>query len=548
MTELADATRNGAAETMNPPAQAGKRKRSPSESPQSRPSPAVHAATAQPNHVQINYLARHYAEDLPLITGDDSLPAILSLITDYESVLQRNESMAANLGAKPKGQALLTRFERMFDGPVKVIQSNAKDPGGPPVTWLDIVEFAKARPADFTLNQVRNGTRLCQIWVKSSKVEVMEDDFDVIKYNPNPIPPQPIQEDEEKELGTLEILDKSLQHVIQLADAVSGRARQLNHRLRARKSAMTGKRTGRGTPSVETTRRPNGVNGTSSNGGAKEPSNTRDAGRASESPQSGFVAVNSRQPNGDEQGPEVGDNGTSKPLNGVSAETHADLLRRFTTTKQRNSLSRAATERANDSPRPASTTNNNNTPRGGSKGRKEGSDANEIVRVGPPSTPSGGGGANHSKPSPAAVADDGGPFKARMVARMERLSRGDQIDPPCDRCRRLRIECEKNLTACKGCTRKHAKCSWKDVREDEIVSSPEGSEAGDEVPGDHGVEGGEDSDGTQVRAQRRKETEHEEERGDKRSTSAATSSNKTVGEHPHDERGSTYHVVDLEST
>lgn len=64
--------------------------------------------------------------------------------------------------------------------------------------------------------------------------------------------------------------------------------------------------------------------------------------------------------------------------------------------------------------------------------------------------------------------DDGGPFKAEMVHRMEVLAKGERILPPCDRCRRLHMDCLKNLTACMGCTKKHAKCSWKEVREDEI--------------------------------------------------------------------------------
>ena len=66
--------------------------------------------------------------------------------------------------------------------------------------------------------------------------------------------------------------------------------------------------------------------------------------------------------------------------------------------------------------------------------------------------------------------DDGGPYKADMVQRMESLAKGERILPPCDRCRRLHMDCLKNLTACMGCTKKHAKCSWKEVREGEIRS------------------------------------------------------------------------------
>ena len=67
--------------------------------------------------------------------------------------------------------------------------------------------------------------------------------------------------------------------------------------------------------------------------------------------------------------------------------------------------------------------------------------------------------------------DDGGPFKIEMVHRMESLAKGERIMPPCDRCRRLHMDCLKNLTACMGCTKKHAKCSWKEVRENELRGS-----------------------------------------------------------------------------
>lgn len=59
-----------------------------------------------------------------------------------------------------------------------------------------------------------------------------------------------------------------------------------------------------------------------------------------------------------------------------------------------------------------------------------------------------------------------------MMARMEQLNRGDRVQPPCDRCRRLHMDCLKNLTACMGCTKKHAKCSWKDVEEQELKDHP----------------------------------------------------------------------------
>ena len=34
------------------------------------------------------------------------------------------------------------------------------------------------------------------------------------------------------------------------------------------------------------------------------------------------------------------------------------------------------------------------------------------------------------------------------------------------------MDCLKNLTACLGCTKKHAKCSWKDVSDQELLDNP----------------------------------------------------------------------------
>lgn len=67
--------------------------------------------------------------------------------------------------------------------------------------------------------------------------------------------------------------------------------------------------------------------------------------------------------------------------------------------------------------------------------------------------------------------DDGGPYKAEMISRMETMKRGERVIPPCDRCRRLHMDCIKNLTACLGCTKKHAKCSWKEVSLDELETT-----------------------------------------------------------------------------
>jgi hypothetical protein len=151
----------------------------------------------QTNHLQINYLARQYPDNLPLVSTEDNLPGILRLIGEYDGVLQRHESIAGNLGACPLGPILIKRFERLFDGPPRVLKSHGKE--GTTVTWLDIVEFAKNKPEQFNLEKTRNGVRVCQFYTKQSRVEISEEDYVLIASGmPQKMsPPQPIIEDEE---------------------------------------------------------------------------------------------------------------------------------------------------------------------------------------------------------------------------------------------------------------------------------------------------------------------------------------------------------------
>lgn len=199
--------------------------RPPSESSNKRPrSPTADQSQqskiqkTQANHLQINYLARQYPDNLPLVSVDDNMPAIVHLLSEYDGVLHRHESIAGNLGACPLGPILIKRFERLFDGPPRVSKSNGgKD--SPTVTWLDVVEFAKDKPEQFLLEN-RNGVRVCQFHTKQCRVEISEEDYVLVASGmpQKMIPPQPIIEDEEKELGALEILEKNLQSIIQAAD------------------------------------------------------------------------------------------------------------------------------------------------------------------------------------------------------------------------------------------------------------------------------------------------------------------------------------------
>merc|ERR1711881_334513 len=88
------------------------------------------------------------------------------------------------------------------------------------------------------------GMRVCQIHTKQCRVQISEEDFMLINSGmpQKLIPPQPIVEDEEKELGTLEILEKHLSSISHLADSVAARTRQLKHRINLRRQAILERR------------------------------------------------------------------------------------------------------------------------------------------------------------------------------------------------------------------------------------------------------------------------------------------------------------------
>lgn len=207
--------------------------------------------------------------------------------------------------------------------------------------------------------------------------------------------------------------------------------------------------------------------------------------RASASPKSGFIAVNSRyqlpndrpiQHNGSpHEYPRASTqpltNGGS-PMHGASAATRAELLTKFHTSSDRPSSEYETARRASLA---FSRSSINSKPKNSYKPYADsmeyaGALLSAASPVPIPNTPASL--LPYVKPSPTDRFEDSGPYKADMMARMEQLNRGDRVQPPCDRCRRLHMDCLKNLTACMGCTKKHAKCSWKDVEEQELKDHP----------------------------------------------------------------------------
>lgn len=128
------------------------------------------------------------------------------------------------------------------------------------------------------------------------------------------------------------------------------------------------------------------------------------------------------------------------PLQG-SYDLHADLMQQFLAVPTPTMASRSTSAA------------------GFSQGRASPSFASQPQRLSAPGRPSGAA-------DPGAQADT---FRPVITQKIDKLVRGDPISPPCDRCRRLKLQCVKHLTACQGCTKKHAKCSWKAITDEEAT-------------------------------------------------------------------------------
>lgn len=319
----------------------------------------------------------------------------------FIAVLQRHESLAANLGAKLVGPLLLKSFEKLFDGPIKTIFGLEQSP----ITWLDIVTFARSNPSEFILSETAPGVKACRFWIKGGQVEISEDDYRLIMSGgpERMIPTQPIAEDESAELGTLNILGTRLAVLIKKADAVASKARQLNYHLKGRKTAVMARKAVGQAAAVDS-----------------EETRTFTA--------QPFSAINSRSPN---------------PVNGEDAKLQQELLDQFLSTERRHSA-------PHHRPKANRITTSDSTFHAFNGSQHDSSDRRNS--------------------HPLSTSEDGseGQYRVLMAAKIEKLSRGDAINPPCDRCRRLKFDCTKHLTACSACTKKHAKCSWKDVKEGEI--------------------------------------------------------------------------------
>ncbi|KAI6248833.1 hypothetical protein HI914_02997 [Erysiphe necator] len=353
----------------------------------------------QGNVTMINYMTKARNERLRLMEGDnETFGDVLGLIDDYESVLQRHESLAANLGAKLVAPLLMKSFLKLFEGPIKVIQDSFPLSESP-ATWLDIVTFARTNPTEFILidNKEVPGEKVSRMWIRGGQIEISEDDYRLIMSGgpERMIPTQPIPDDESTEICTLSILEARLAVLIKKADAVASKARRLNYQIKGRQTAILSRRA-----AVESH-----LSGTD----------------VLSSPRN-FSTINARNYAQ-----------TSPISNKEAAQNQNRLLEQFLSQTNYEGSTQLRKSKALRS----ESDNRLFLPQGSRRSLKE--VTNRLL----------------------------------MASRIEKLNRGDVIKPPCDRCRRLKFECVKHLTACQACTKKHAKCSWRDTLDSEFDPSPD---------------------------------------------------------------------------
>lgn len=334
------------------------------------------------------------------------------------------------MGAKLTAPRLLRAMEGAFEGtisasPIVSPQSPYRDTRTtqtwPSPSWLDIVNFAKTNPNEFTPVITTDGRRVCHFIMNNNHVEITEDDWRLIMTGVLDRfflgPGNSLDEDEAVELATLDILEKRLLSLIKQADDVAVKARQLNYHLSGRRKGIT-------------TRRANSAN-----------------------------ATNLMYPS----------LGQPPPPRTPGFDLHADLLRQFLGPAHHEQQQAGNAIPSRPSSMPLSLTTPSEPPRPRTMPVLPTAHPPSQTSTRPSPIPAKFDSTRDTSGAKPPDLDDKEPIIPLIIARIEKLPKGAAIMPPCDRCRRLNMQCFKHLTACQGCTRKHAKCYWKELRQAEMA-------------------------------------------------------------------------------
>lgn len=267
------------------------------------------------------------------------------------------------------------------------------------------MQFAKANPTDFVLLTLPDGSRCCQFHCKGTQVEISEDDWRLISSGA--LDRFPLEHPfEEDETAELATLDI----LEQRTSILYKKADEVAARAR-----ILHHRLGQRKHDLARRRNPD------------------------DSPGSSYRSPAAA--------------GTRPMATGASYDLHADLLQQFMNASSSLSQSRSASIAGVSTPSVVPVSPSLHSPH---HHHLPSLSTNRTV--------------SYQEPPTNTNIDHRAEFIRSLVnQKMDRLAKGETINPPCDRCRRLRLQCVRNLTACQGCTKKHAKCSWKFVSEEEAT-------------------------------------------------------------------------------
>ncbi|KAI1845694.1 hypothetical protein JX265_014071 [Neoarthrinium moseri] len=170
-----------------------------------------------PNPEPVNYLATAHSGQLHLIDGTtDTIPNLLHVLQQYHDIVNRNESFASGLGAKLITPRFMKATESVFEDSIVTIPAQTVNSSNP-VTWLDIVEFAKVQLHQTNFFKLADGTQRCKFTLKGVRVEISAADWhlaasDAMSRDPL-AHPQLLDRDESTELETLNIVLEQLPHL-----------------------------------------------------------------------------------------------------------------------------------------------------------------------------------------------------------------------------------------------------------------------------------------------------------------------------------------------
>lgn len=464
-------------------------------------SPGIPPSTPQPVRANIRS---------PLVTVNDPLTSIITSLRGYLNLLQNQESLAMSIDKMSVLQNMSDAFERYFNKPVRVISAP-----NPSISWLDLLLLTTNTPDEQKVLGQSDSAGMKRLIIDNKIFDFDAQDFALLDSNLTPAFLLSQVQPAEEELRTLGVVERTLIDIENHAVEAINEARALREGLGERRQRLTA---GPGSlqqmgsfPGAEystsTAQYPSTPLSSSklqqSHSGLRPV--TTAAGDRSRSP---FTSVQGRYDGHSGFGLEYASGSINQPINVLipargqyRSQAQAEGSR-FGSSSVGPRVTSAGHPSAGQSPqssrimspfaseelhpyntRAGSSRVSNisqlmNTQSHPASSQQEYAPAmpshlsmHEVTpdQVHPPAPP-----GTRIIPSiprstlPEPEVQDPEPFRNAIQDRLKLYEKYEKITPSCDRCRRTSKTCTRLLAACGPCTKKHSKCEWKKVTQEEL--------------------------------------------------------------------------------